>query len=82
MRRLLRKDLMWGLVAMSALSVSARSAPVSGNPNADGWDFSGNSLNLGTFTYTNSTDYGKLFNFDVYYTTFSLESGSALLGNG
>lgn len=70
-------------LAIAPISAStAWSSPDTGNPATDGWDLNGNSLSLGTFVYTNSHDYNKLFNFDVYSKSSHLVAGSSLLGSG
>lgn len=68
------------IVAIATATVHADS--VTGDPTADGWNLEGNSLSLGTYVYSNSTDYDKLFDFNVYSTSFSLASGSLLIGDG
>lgn len=73
--------------AIAAIPVAGATAgPVTGNPNADGWDFNGNSLDKGTFVYAyfgnSPKDYAHLYNFDVYSTSFQLAGASALVGNG
>jgi hypothetical protein len=58
----------------------ARASLVTGDPASDGWTSNGNSLALGTYVRTNVTDSpSNLFNFDVYSTSFNLQSGSSLL---
>lgn len=76
------KSLLLALVFASVSVASARAGSATGDPYTDGWDFNGNSLDLGTFVYANSTNYNNLFNFDVYSSSFSLEAGSNLIGNG
>ena len=55
------------------LSVSAQAALVTGNPEADGWVASGNSLSNGVYV-KGSANYG----FDTYSTGFAVQSGSNL----
>lgn len=82
MKRFFTRGLMLSAALAATLAASAQAGSVTGNPLGDGWGHIGNSLELGTFTRSNSTSYDKLFDFDVYSTSLLLESGSALLGNG
>ncbi len=85
MLRLHSRCLLLTILFTSASAVSAWAGPVTGNPAADGWVFGGNSLSQGTFVYTYfgnaPKDLDHVFDFDVYSTSFTLESGSALLGS-
>lgn len=66
---------------LSTASTAAWAEAVTGNPHDDGWGFSGNSLNNGTFVYTNNQSASKLYDFDIYSTSFRLQSNSVLLSS-
>lgn len=94
MRRSLRSGLLLAAALAATVATSVQAGPVTGNPLADDWAFNGNSLDNGTYVYVNSStlvdqggvtdweDIDKVYDFDVYSTSFHLDAGSALLGNG
>lgn len=70
-----------GLVAAAVavgLTTGAHATIVTGDPAADGWHRNGNSLDLGTFVRTTAPTTAKLFDFDVYSTSFTLDASSNL----
>lgn len=67
------KSLIFSSVALAALSGSALAA-ITGNPVADGWSFSGNSLANGTYVRGEGT-----FSFDIYSSAFTVQAGSGLV---
>jgi hypothetical protein len=81
-----RKHTLKSLLAMvmASLLIMAFMAPAtadngnpSGNPQTDGWVNNGNSLASGVYVQGTGN-----FSFDIYTTSFTLESGSGLIGDG
>lgn len=72
MLRIGRIHVVWLAAAVTAaLATDARANSFTGDPNADGWHFNGNSLALGTFVRLNpaaTSSVDKLFNFEVHPT--------------
>jgi hypothetical protein len=69
---------MAGFMVMAVIGpASADMQSPSGDPEADGWVFGGHSLDAGVYVRGSGG-----FAYDIYTTSFTLGSGSALLGDG
>lgn len=66
------KKAILGLAILFSFVSVLPAAVVTGNPNADGWSFEGNSLAKGTYVRGEGT-----FSFDIYSTSFQVTSGSS-----
>jgi hypothetical protein len=65
------------LVTLGLASANAASVDSTGNPTLGGWNLVGNSLDTGVYVQGNNR-----YNYDLYWTSFTLDAGSPLLGTG
>lgn len=67
----------FALILGLAVAADAATVDVTGNPSVGGWNLVGNSLSTGVYVQGNNR-----YNYDLYWTSFTVPAASPLLGNG